>query len=62
MIERVDMEDRNMIFIKFEDSSDFIQVNTMDSAWREIAEHGPDSLEFIEVWDSASQVDDLKLV
>lgn len=60
MIERVDMQDQNLIFIKFEDSSDFIQVNTMDSAWREIAEHGPDSLEFIEVWES-SEVDDLKL-
>ena len=34
MIERVDMQDQNLIFIKFEDSSDFIQVNTMDSAWR----------------------------
>ena len=60
MIERVDMQDQNLIFIKFEDSSDFIQVNTMDSAWREIAEHGPDSLEFIEVWESY-EVDDLKL-
>ena len=39
MIERVDMTGQEMIYIKFEDSDEFIQVNTMDSAWKEIADH-----------------------
>ena len=51
-----DREDH--IYIKFEDSSDFIRVNTMDSAWKYILEHGSDKLEYIEHW---SGVDDLKL-
>ena len=46
------------IYIKFKDSSDFILVNTMDSAWKYILEHGSDKLEYIEHW---SGVDDLKL-
>ena len=46
------------IYIKFKDSSDFIRVNTMDSAWKYILEHGSDKLEYIEHW---SGVDDLKL-
>jgi len=62
MIERVDMTGQEMIYIKFEDSDEFIQVNTMDSAWKEIAEHGPDKLEYIERWDSSPSVDDLKMM
>ena len=73
MIERVDMTGQEMIFIKFEDSDEFVQVNTMDSAWKEILERGPDTLEYIETWDpekekraaarlKVSDVDDLKLI
>ena len=73
MIERVDTSNQEMIFIKFEDSADFIQVNTMDSAWKEILDRGPDTLEYIETWDpekeeraaaraKAAAVDDLKLI
>lgn len=73
MIERADMTGQEMIFIKFEDSSEFVQVNTMDSAWKEILERGPDTLEYIETWDpekeeraaaraKAAGVDDLKLM
>lgn len=51
-----DREDH--IYIKFEDSSDFVRVNTMDSAWKYILDHGADKLEYIEQW---SGVDDLKL-
>ena len=73
MIERVDTSNQEMIFIKFEDSDEFIQVNTMDSAWKEILDHGPDTLEYIETWDpekeeraaarlKAVEVDDLKMM
>ena len=73
MIERVDMTGQEMIFIKFEDSDEFVQVNTMDSAWKEILDHGPDTLEYIETWDpekeeraaarlKAVEVDDLKMM
>lgn len=73
MIERVDTSNQEMIFIKFEDSDEFIQVNTMDSAWKEILDRGPDTLEYIETWDpekeeraaaraKAAAVDDLKLI
>ena len=62
MIERVDMTGQEMIYIKFEDSDEFIQVNTMDSAWKDIAEYGPDKPEYIERWDSSPSVDDLKMM
>jgi hypothetical protein len=73
MIESVDMPNQELILIKFEDSADFIQVNTMDSAWKEILERGPDTLEYIETWDpekeeraaaraKAADIDDLKLM
>jgi len=73
MIERVDMTGQEMIFIKFEDSDEFVQVNTMDSAWKEILDRGPDTLEYIETWDpdkeeraatrlKVADVDDLKMM
>lgn len=73
MIERVDMTGQEMIYIKFEDSDEFVQVNTMDSAWKEILERGPDTLEYIETWDpekeeraaaraKAADIDDLKMI
>lgn len=62
MIERVDMTGQEMIYIKFEDSDEFIQVNTMDSAWKEIAGYGADKLEYIQRWDGDSAVDDLKMM
>jgi hypothetical protein len=73
MIERVDSSNQEMIFIKFEDSDEFVQVNTMDSAWKEILDRGPDTLEYIETWDpekeeraaaraKAADIDDLKLM
>jgi len=73
MIERADMTGQEMIFIKFEDSSEFVQVNTMDSAWKEILDRGPDTLEYIETWDpekeeraaaraKVADIDDLKMM
>ena len=73
MIERVDMTGQEMIYIKFEDSDEFVQVNTMDSAWKEILERGPDTLEYIETWDpekeeraaaraKVADIDDLKMM